>query len=175
MVSRASWEDLEPEWAAPSGDPQQFGPDDDDTDYKNISPELAGQFLIDMLVTLKIKGILTAKLACHLAFWASKAGATGEASRLGASPGKASGAYSRHFDNWAGVSVHDQELYNVPLVRRFRFDASRRLDALPMRLPFFGARRRDHTVRLAGQIGDGCAEQEPSSDLFCTPQGARIS
>ena len=133
----ASWEGWSADWSrigerAADGDaiePEVF-------DYNTVSPDVAGEELVEMLCYLKITGVLSAKMACVLAWWAAKAGATGEVAKLGVRPDKTqTGAYSKHFDTWSGSGPKSMATYPVSLGRKLRFEASRRWDQLPMRLP----------------------------------------
>ena len=68
-------------------------------DYDDVSPGVAGEEFVAMLCFLKVSGVMSAKMCCVLAWWAAKAGATGEAAKLGMRPDKKqTGAYSKHFD-----------------------------------------------------------------------------
>ena len=84
-----------------------------------------------MLVDLKLLNVLSARQTCVLAFWASRAGATGFAADLALRPDQQSGSYCRHFDKVVGCSPHDHEFYNVKLGRRLRHESSRRFDDVP--------------------------------------------
>jgi hypothetical protein len=60
--------------------------------------------LFDMLAQLKMQGVLAAKKACVLAYWASRAGASGATANLAYPPGSSStGNYSKHFDRVVGI------------------------------------------------------------------------
>ena len=54
--------------------------------------------MFDFLVDLKLKGVLTARQACILAFWAKGAGMTGKGSLLAHSPQDQGGNLSKKFD-----------------------------------------------------------------------------
>ncbi len=95
----------------------------------------AGDVFHDMLVDLKCKGSISAKQACLLSYWAGKAGAKGKASALSQKPGQQSGSYSRRFDIVVGAGLSSLLLFWMPVIRTHRFDASRRFEDLPVRLP----------------------------------------
>ena len=79
--------------------------------------------------------MLSAKQTCVLAWWAAKAGAVGESSKIGLRPDQQSGKYSRHFDIWSGAGTDSLDLYQLPLGRRLRFEAARTYTPLPIRVP----------------------------------------
>ena len=129
--STASWEHWEPSWAhaAPAGWDDEA---DVEFDYNSVTKEQAGEEFVNFLVELKVKGSLSAKQACCLAWWAGKAGCHGEAINMGRRPDLQSGQYSRHFDKWAECSPRALNAYKVPLGRRVRHDATRVWQPLPM-------------------------------------------
>ena len=128
----ASWETLEePSWVSAVAADQL---DPGELDFNTVSSEFAGDLFVEMLVDLKIGGTISAKVACTLAFWASKAGAVGPACDLAVRPNQASGEFSRHFDKWTGSGARSMTTYPVPMARRMRFEASRRWTPLPMNL-----------------------------------------
>ena len=88
-----------------------------------------------MLTHLKMAGVLSAKQACVLAFWAAKAGAIGEVSGLGVRPDQESGEYSKRYDRWAGANIHDQAHYPLWVGRKLRHEAGRVWSPLPARPP----------------------------------------
>ena len=133
--SGASWENWAPSWASGSAPASLLLDPDDEINYDNVSQDQAAMSLVELIVDLKVAGTISAKTACLIAFWAAKAGAAGEVSNLGAKPGLQSGHYSKKFDLWSGAGVRDLDLYDIPLARQVRFDASRRFLPLPMRLP----------------------------------------
>ena len=101
--SRESWEGWAESWEWERLGPHdhRFWDDTEDLDYNGIiDPEVASTQLVDMLVRLKRRGILSAQQTCILAWWSHKAGAAGsELSQLGMRPDKdQTGKYSEHFD-----------------------------------------------------------------------------
>jgi hypothetical protein len=86
MDSASSWEGWSPSWAqagpsGPSGDT-----DEGDVDFGNVSVEVAAVELSQMLITLKLQNVLSARQACVLAFWAARSGATGMTTELAMRP-----------------------------------------------------------------------------------------
>ena len=72
--------------------------DESDFQYASVTADEAGQELFSYLVLLKLSGVLSAKQACVLAFWAHKSGATGGVKDLALAPDTQSGKFSRRFD-----------------------------------------------------------------------------
>eukprot|EP00969_Alexandrium_andersonii_P008456 369064-Alexandrium_andersonii.AAC.1 len=72
--------------------------EDADIDPNLLTRAECGEEFAALLQEYKRLSILSAKQACLLAFWASKAGADGDAKKLGFRPGAPSGHYSRHWD-----------------------------------------------------------------------------
>ena len=103
-------------------------------DYTSVPPEVAGEELVNMIVSLKFAGVISAKQACVLAYWASKAGSSGHVSKLAMRPDQASGEYSRHFDTWTLSGTDSLEAYTFACGRRLHFEVERRFDHLPCRL-----------------------------------------
>lgn len=83
---------------------------------------------------LKLRGVLSAKQVCLLAFWADRAGACG-VGHLGLGPNKQSGKYSRHFDEALGSSESAEDLYRVTLSKRSKVGSTRWLGEVPVRPP----------------------------------------
>jgi hypothetical protein len=133
--SMSSWEGWGSSWQQVGAADEVGGLDPAEVDYNEITAEEAGSELVAMLLHLKLVGELSATVACQLAWWAARAGACGEASKLGMPPGKSSGAYSKHYDTFAKAGCGSVREYPLPLSRRLRFEASRHFKPLPMRLP----------------------------------------
>ena len=106
--------------------------DADEFDYRNVDAETAGAELFNLLVDCKRNGLLSAKLACTIAFWASRAGAIGEAQALAYSPGAQRGKCSRHFDLVVGRPC-DSNNYRVAVPVHRRYDAERVVEQLPVK------------------------------------------
>ena len=90
---------------------------------------------MEMLKDLKSCNVLSATQACLLAFWAHKADAVGDVSKLGIKPGHQPGYYSTRYDKVVGTSPHDPLRYQVMVAKRFKYDAIRRIVPMPMILP----------------------------------------
>ena len=95
-------------------------------DEENDTPEHASDMFFDMLVGLKMCGKLSAKSACILSHWASKAGMTGRSATIGLPPDRTGGVYSSHFDKITGLDdLMHQQWYRVPIPVHCKYDGSR--------------------------------------------------
>ena len=108
----ADWERDVPDW---DRDDDGAGEQPlDPHDYDSLSAEECGNELMEYLVELKrTRAPVTARVACVLAFWASRAGAVGPVAQLGLKPNQQSGKFSVHFDKVTGVNVRDDKLYHM--------------------------------------------------------------
>lgn len=109
--------------------------DDGFFDYDNVAPDVAGQELVSFLVELKLQNTLSAKQCCTLAFWASRAGASGDVGDLALRPDAQSGKFSRKFDEFAGKDSKGDGMYQVGIAKRVRHEAARVWQTVPMVLP----------------------------------------
>ena len=94
--------------------------------------------LLDFIVGLKQAGSISAKQCCSLSWWIGKAGLGGEFEKLGVRPDlteSQSGEYSRHFHRYQNNDLGSLDVYQVKVGRRIKCEATRRFDALPVRLP----------------------------------------
>ena len=87
----------------------------------------------DQLIGLKLSGMLSARQACILAFWATKGGLVNEVlNKIAVRPTAQSGYFSQVFDRVLGTKPSDTEVYEVNVGLRLRHDASRRFDPVPI-------------------------------------------
>ena len=129
----SSWEGWDSSWsdvreASWDEDEQEKDPDS----YTQV--EAAAEF-VNLLIDYKMKGILSAKQACLLAYWSGRGGCCGDTSKVGLAPGKQSGKYSAHFDRYIGLDYSKEEFYNVELGRRLKHEVGRVWEPLPLKLP----------------------------------------
>ncbi len=124
--SSASWED--PHWGVAVEAPP-FDLDCLEIDYEDISESEAAVELFEYIVRLKRMNILSATQACILAFWASKAGATGMVTKLAYKPNSPSGHFSRHF-NAVVDRPTDKDFYRMEVPLHSKLDASRNMEML---------------------------------------------
>eukprot|EP00969_Alexandrium_andersonii_P294373 13010998-Alexandrium_andersonii.AAC.1 len=135
--SSSSWQPRAPLWQsvqppvqasppeAPGPDGEQLMWEDDDDFYNNCTPQEAGFELASLLMDLKRQGTLSAKQGCLIAFWATRAGAAGDVSRLAFRPNAPSGHFSRHWDAATGSKITKQNWYFLPTPLSSRCDATR--------------------------------------------------
>ena len=97
-----------------------------DAPGEELDAAAAGQEFADNLIYLKQTGRISARSACILAHYASKAGATGLAGDLGLPPGRQSGAYSQHFDRVLGIDLkRSSDWYCLRLPMFNKYDGCR--------------------------------------------------
>ena len=99
---RYAWEGRQ--YGAPAAAATE-GPQDDgaDTDVEALSPAECSAEFFNLLVSLKVKGVISAKQACLLSFWAKGGGLCEPGSKLALSPARSGGAFSAHFDRVVGL------------------------------------------------------------------------
>ena len=126
----SSWED--PQWG--NDDMPALGLDLEsyEYDYDNVLESEAALELYDYIVRLKQMSVISAKQACIISFWASKAGATGLVTKLSFKPSSQSGHFSRHFDSIVGSRPSDKDFYRLPVPLHSRLDATRNIDSFPV-------------------------------------------
>ena len=106
-----------------------------DTDYSAISPAQASEELAEMLISMKLRNIISAKQCCVLAFFASKAGAIGTAAELALPPSRHTSRFSAKFDQVVSEGPRDQDCYMLPMGRTLACEASRIWSDLPVLPP----------------------------------------
>ena len=84
--SDTSWQGWAESWHSSALHDRDFWEEQPEFDYSDVDPTTAGQEFTSMLVHLKLKGVLSAKQTCVLAYWSSRAGAVGDAFALGSAP-----------------------------------------------------------------------------------------
>lgn len=114
---RSSWEDRE--YAEPA-DVQSS--DDEPPTAENLTQEESSLEFFNYVVHLKMSGILSAKQACILSYWAKGGGLSEPGSSLALPPQRVGGAFSKHFDKVVGIDLEmNSEYYelNMPSIQRF--------------------------------------------------------
>ena len=179
----SSWETIGSASWAGIGSQTGFQEEGDEVefDYSAIPAATAEEELISMIVELKLKGTLSAKEACTLCFWASRAGAGGEAGKLGLRPDCQSGRYSAHFDSWIGVSTKGGDLYEMKVGLQKKHSCSRTFEPFPVRLAHEGLleeRMEDDSMDL--QLEEAISNGEMPPKYFhhplvrTAPAGVRV-
>jgi hypothetical protein len=88
-------------------------PDSDVADSSDeespLTPERSSEEFLNMLVSLKLSGKVSAKTACLLSYWAAGGGLTGAGSQLALPPTRKGGAFSEHFDRVIGVDLGNRD------------------------------------------------------------------
>ena len=91
---------------------------DDPCDYRSpdeLTVQECSEECHHLLVSLKLRGVLSAKAACTLSFWAKGAGMVGLGTSLALSPSRTGGAFSAKFDDAVGI---DMKAENDAIVQR---------------------------------------------------------
>ena len=124
------------------GEDDGSGAEQESIDYGRLSPEEAGDCLSSMLIELKLTGVLSAKQACVLSFYATAAGATGFVSGLAMRPDSHSGSFARHFDRALDINPEPgDDFYEVRLPVYKRSEAARSTQEVPVATPRGPGRR----------------------------------
>ena len=129
-VSSSSWQVRTPLWSAEPSVESDVGEGsegefDEEAFYSTCSPEQAGDELALLLMELKNSHTLSARSACVIAFWATRAGAQGMVTKLAFRPTAPSGHFSRHWDAAASTKLDSVPFYFLPTPLNSRCDASR--------------------------------------------------
>ena len=132
-MQQYAWEAAQPDLGPVFG--EHVGADnvEEEIDYDKVSADDAGKYLVEFIIDLKQQGILSAKRACLICFWAMKAGACGAVADLARPPGKQSGKYSLHFDRICG-KPSAQNFHYLKMPGHRRVDDERCIHRLPARL-----------------------------------------
>ena len=101
-------------------------------DYTNIPPLEAGVEFVEFIISMKLANVISARQACVLSFFASKAGAVGPCSDLAMPPNKQSGKYHKRFDKVVGTKPSDANHYSLPLAIRLRHEGVRSWSEIPV-------------------------------------------
>ena len=98
---------------------------------EDLSEEACGECLFDLLVDLKLRGVLFATDVCKLSYWAAMSGAKGPVKKLAKEPGDPSaGHYSDHFDRVVGLAAPDPRIYKLDVPVFSKVDGCRMLKPL---------------------------------------------
>ena len=101
---------------------------DDEEVYAEIPPsDIEGsQTFFDLLVELKMSGLLSARHVCVLSHWAKLGGLKGIGASLALAPTRTGGAFSAHFDNVLGMGDEmKRPWYEIKVPCHIRHDVSR--------------------------------------------------
>ena len=98
--SRHAWESYG--WENPGNAPEGAHQWDSDEEAED-TPAEAGETFAELLISCRLKGVLSARQTCLLAYWAGKAGACGPAADFGLRPGEPTGHCQRKIDTYLGL------------------------------------------------------------------------
>lgn len=94
-------------YAPAGGEDRDLGGWEEDVDEEEVLPSQAGDHLAELLIQLRLKGVISAKQCCVLAHWASLAGAVGPCDKFAMKPGHQSGAYQRKLDSYLEIDKNE--------------------------------------------------------------------
>ena len=108
---------------------------DSEDDPSELLPHECSQLFMDMLISMKLEGVISAKQACVLSYWAKRGGLAPPGDALALSPASSGGHFSRHFDKVLGVDLK-QDLYRVCVPGHRKHDRHRASRDVSVCLPF---------------------------------------
>lgn len=129
---RQPWEEAPDPWDRPPDSADSDGSDAEESDHEGAEGEEAGEMLAQMLLSMVWAGKMSAKTACVIAWWASRAGAKGPINDLAYRPSAPSGHFSRKVDNVSGIDLRKHKRYLIKVPATTRFDHSRSTIDLPL-------------------------------------------
>ena len=119
-----------------SPDPWEAGAaSDSESDSEHAEGEEAGEALAQMLLHMVFAGKMSAKTACVIAWWASRAGAVGIKDLAFRPSDPATGHYQRKIDSISGIDLRNHNRYLMTVPGTLRYDCSRSTFELPIVLP----------------------------------------
>ena len=88
-----------------------------DSDDDTLDSTRCATMFRDMLISLKLSGVISAKHACVLSFWAEGAGIAKPGGELALHPKNTGGSFSAKFDKVIGMSqALNADFYRIPMV-----------------------------------------------------------
>ena len=138
-----------------------------DSDEGELSPPEASQELADFLTDLKLKGKLSAKDICLIAWYAKIAGLTGAAADFAFRPNAPSGHYNRHVKSVLKLDEYVNGVYEVAVPGHDRYSMGRVTHQLPALNPHESlAMELEANPNMALELERSCVDKEWSSAYF---------
>lgn len=103
-MSSSAWRG-EYSWEERNYDDANSDESDSGDDDANLTIEQCSEEFMNLLVHLKLTGVLSAYQACILSHWAKRGGLRDPGAKLALAPGQSMGNYSKHFDKATGLSA----------------------------------------------------------------------
>jgi hypothetical protein len=128
----SSWEGWSP---VDDAAPPHWGDIDESAefDYEKVDPETACDSLYDCFKgSPKFDNVISARHACIIALWATKAGSIGSIKLPSLRPDAQSGKYGREFDSAVSTKPELGNMYPLALALRPRHDATRVWSEIPV-------------------------------------------
>ena len=132
--ARFSWDEAggEPDEPADDDDPGELDIEDSEEDDE---AETVGAEFVECLLSQYLAGKMSAKCVCTLAWYASKAGAVGPATRLRLRPEAQSGQFAPKVDKFMGITVKKETLLHLKVPMYDKHDENRAVHEIPVKSP----------------------------------------
>ena len=123
------WDRIGGPWELP---PAVESDSESDDDNERAEGADAGEMLAQMLLAMVWSGKMSAKTACVIAWWASRAGAQGPIKDIAFRPSAPTGHGQRKIDSDSSMGLKNHHRYMVKVPRTTRYDYSRSTHDVPM-------------------------------------------
>ena len=154
-------------FASVGGDEAHGSDSASDTSAEDDTQEGASQLLADLLVELKMRGTLSAKDVCLIAYYASGAGMVGPAATFAFRPGAPTGHYSRHLNAVLKLDDYIQDAYTLDVPGHDKYARDRQIFHIPCLPPHETlANEISKSQTAAFDLRAKCAEKEWSDSYF---------
>ena len=117
----ASWERPQSSWEVHPDDVRAVWNVEQELDV----PEVIGDTFADYLSTAFLKGKLSVKTVCEIAWYAHNAGAQGRVTELVYKPGASTGNYAQHLKRALGLDHETESLYTMRMPAQDKYDQNR--------------------------------------------------
>ena len=144
-----AWEQYGPLHPGYAADLTESGFDSSSDAEVAPSTEEAGEHLAELLVNLRLRGYLSAKQCCIIAYWAHLAGARGPCKDFAMPPDLQSGAYQRKLGQYLRVDDDAKLFYTLPVPGQSKAEAARvvhQLEVVPPHESIHAEIERDPTL-----------------------------
>jgi hypothetical protein len=139
----------------------------DSGDEGSLTPLSASQELADLLANLKLKGKLSSRDVCIIAFLGKAAGLQGAATDFALRPSSSSGHFHRHFKKVLKLDAVVEGDYTLPVPGQARFSIERSLHPIPVLVPHETlAAELAASPALVGRLQNSIREQEWSDAYY---------
>lgn len=146
-----------------------WGESDSEGDREPTAGE-CGELLAAMLIDLRLKGKLSSKHCCVLAYHASRAGASGPCSKFAMPPNSQSGHFQRKLDKYLETANATAHSYHLDVPGHSKHEAARCVHKLPV-IPPHEALDREvlESPTLARELVESCEKSEWAANYLGHP------